>query len=214
MAARRWTMVAAVTGALAWHAPSAGAQEPVPTPTPTPTPTPVPVPIPTPPAVAGTVVYIITVTTTTTTTAINAPITWVAAPITTNVNNASTTNGTTATNVNNTSAATTTPATGTTNGAANPGGGQTELSLRGCTRRARGRATRKDAAIQTARIRVPSDAQLVVNVNGKPVGNLRLDSGARRARNIPLRVKLAADGVLTVHRPSGRILRVQACTPR
>ena len=215
MAVLRWTMMAAVTSLLAGHAGSAAAQEPVPTPTatpeptPTPTPTPLPVPVPPPPAVAGTVIYIITVTTTTTTTAINAPITWIAAPITTNVDNASTTNGTTDTNVTNTTAGTT-PAGGT----ANANSGQTELSLRGCTKRAGARAARKNAAIQTARIRVPSDAQLVVNVNGKSVGNLQVDSGARKPRGIPLRVKLAASGVLTVYRPSGRILRVQACTPR
>jgi hypothetical protein len=162
--------------------------------------------------VAGTVIYIITVTTTTTTTAINAPITWIAAPITTNVSNANATTDTTANNVNSSTAGTTagTPAS---NGA-NAAGGQTELSLSGCGRRAKARSARGNAVIQTARIRVPSDAQLAVRVNGKSVGNLRLDPGARKARGIPLRVELAASGMLTVYRPSGRILRVQACTPK
>jgi hypothetical protein len=224
MAALRWTAVAAITGLLAGPA-AASAQEPtptptatpVPTPTPTPLPSPVPVPVPPPPAVAGTVIYIITVTTTTTTTEVNAPITWVAAPITSNTTNTSATNGTTATNVSNTTAGA--PGSNGANGAdgangAGATGGQTELSLRGCGRVTSKRAARSRAAIQTARIRVPSDAQLVVHVNGKAVGNLQLDPGARKARGIPLRVKLAANGVLTVDRPSGRILRVQACTPK
>jgi hypothetical protein len=224
MAALRWTAVAAVSGVLAGHAGPAAAQEPVPTPTATPvptptatptaTPTPLPVPVPPPPAVAGTVIYIITVTTTTTTTAINAPITWVAAPITTNVSNTSATNDTTANNVNGSN-----PGTQASNGAGGGAGagaapGQTELNLRGCGRRARARSARGKAVIQTARIRIPSDAQLAVRVNGKSVGNLRLDPGARQTRGIPLRVELAANGVLTVYRPSGRILRVQACTPK
>jgi hypothetical protein len=68
--------------------------------------------------------------------------------------------------------------------------------------------------VQTARIRVPSDAQLAVRVNGKNVGNLQLDPGVRKARGIPLRVELKANGMLNVYRPSGRILRVQACTPK
>ena len=68
--------------------------------------------------------------------------------------------------------------------------------------------------IQTARLRVPSDAQLVVRVNGKRVGNLQLDPGASKTRGIPLRVELAANGKLSVYRPAGRILRVQACTPK
>jgi hypothetical protein len=213
-------MVAAVTSVLAGHAGHAAAQEPVPTPTatpvptpsatPVPTPTPLPVPVPVPPVVAGTVVYIITVTTTTTTTEVNAPITWVAAPVTTNTTNTSATTGTTANNVSNSNTTAGTPASDGAGGNA----GQTELSLRGCARPAGARAARRRAPIQTARIRVPSDAQLVVNVNGKPVGNLQLDSGARKTRGIPLRVQLAASGVLTVHRPSGRILRVQACTPK
>jgi hypothetical protein len=214
MAALRWTAVAAVTGVLASQSGLAAAQEPTPTPTatpePTPTPFPVPVPVPPPPAVAGTVIYIITVTTTTTTTAINAPITWIAAPITTNVSNANATTDTTANNVNSSTAGT--PAGTPASNGANPAGGQTELSLSGCG--AKARSARGNAVIQTARIRVPSDAQLAVRVNGKSVGNLRLDPGARKARGIPLRVELAASGMLTVYRPSGRILRVQACTPK
>jgi hypothetical protein len=212
MTALRWTAVAAVTGVLASHSGLAAAQEPVPTPTatpePTPSPLPVPVPLPVPPAVAGTVIYIITVTTTTTTTAVNAPITWIAAPITTNVSNTSATNGTTANNVTNSTAGA--PASD----GAGAAGGQTELSLSGCSRRAAARAARGNAVVQTARIRVPSDAQVAVRVNGKAVGNLRLDPGARKPRGIPLRVELTAGGKLTVYRPSGRILRVQACTPK
>jgi hypothetical protein len=130
----------------------------------------------------GNVVYVITVTTTTT--AVNAPITWVAAPITSNTTNTSPANGDA-------------PAPAGLSGPAR----NLELDLNGCGRSA--------ARTQLARVRVPAGSRIVVRVNRRSVGTLELTGASRRG--IPLRVRLGALGRLTVNRPSGRILSVDAC---
>jgi hypothetical protein len=180
----------AVAGVLAANAAAASAQDP----TPTPTPTPIPTPPPTPPG--GTTVYVITVTTTTTN--VNGPITWVAAPITTGVTNTSATN-----------------TTSTSGGAGGTGvtpvstEEPTELNLKGCSRSLRARRAR--AVVQDAQIRIPRDARLLVRVNGRKVGSLELDGAG--TGSVPLRVRLTADGRLTVRRPSRNLLSTQACVP-
>jgi hypothetical protein len=82
MSALRWAAaVPVIVGVLMGNVALAAADEPAPTPTPIPTPAEEPTPGPTTP-----VTYVTTITTTTTT--VNAPITVVAAPITTTINNA------------------------------------------------------------------------------------------------------------------------------
>jgi hypothetical protein len=198
MPALRWAAAAAVAGILAGDVAVAAAdpppepsQTPVPVPTASPTPTPVPdLPFPTPePTASGTTIYVITVTTTTT--AINAPITWVAAPVTTNVSNG---------------------------GGATPAGSleqsgagkaaKLEVNLRGCGASSPKSKT-KSKSSQHAQLRLPKSGTLLLRVNGKRVGSLRLPS---TSRGVPLRIVLGKDGMLTVRRPSGSVLHVQACT--
>src|SRR5262245_16002662 len=90
MSAFKWATALVVAGAVAAPAMAMADDDPAPSPTPAPTATPTPTPTPAPPIDGlgnGNTVYVITVTTTTTT--VNAPITWVAAPIDTTVNNSS-----------------------------------------------------------------------------------------------------------------------------
>jgi hypothetical protein len=122
---------------------------------------------------------------TTTTTAINAPITWVDAPITTSTN----------------TGASTPPSDLSTSGSGR--GARLEVNLTGCGKPA-------PAAAQRAQIRLPDSATLLVRVNGKRVGTIQLPAGRR---GVPLRLLLDAGGTLTVRRPSGGVLRVRACTP-
>jgi hypothetical protein len=143
------------------------------------------------PAVSGTTIYVITVTTTTT--AINAPITWVAAPITSNVSNASTTGGTT-----------TPPGSLEQSGAGKDA--KLEVDLSGCGAPAQ---KTKSKSSQHAQLRLPKSGTLLLRVNGKRVGRLQLPS---TSRGVPLRIVLGNDGMLTVRRPSGSVLHVQACT--
>jgi hypothetical protein len=196
MPAMRWAAAAAVAGVLAGDVAVAAAdpppdpsQTPVPTPAASPTPAPglpFPLPEPTP---SGTTIYVVTVTTTTT--AINAPITWVAAPITTDVTNASTTNGGAAPSLEH---------TGTGKRA------KLEVNLSGCGASAP-KSKRKRS--QHAQLRLPKSGTLLLRVNGRRVGSLQLPS---TSRGVPLRIVLGKDGMLTVRRPSGSVLHVQACT--
>jgi hypothetical protein len=173
----------------------APATSPTPTPTPTPTasPTPTPTPTPTPalpfptpePTASGTTIYVVTVTTTTT--AINAPITWVAAPVTTNVSNR------------------TSPA-GSLEQSGSGKRAKLEVDLSGCGVHA---PKSKNKSAQRAQLRLPKSGTLLLRVNGKRVGSLRLPS---TSRGVPLRIMLSKDGMLTVRRPSGSVLHVQACT--
>jgi hypothetical protein len=198
MSALRWAAVPVIAGALTGSVAVAAANEPPPAPTPTPTPTPTtplaspdpsaapepaesPTPEPTPdPPATGTVVYLTTVTTTTTTTNVNAPITVVAAPITTTLNNK------------------TAPAARE----------RFVMYLTGCGRPGQSAQDR----VRYQRVRLGSNATLVVKVNGKPVATLQVPANARR-RGQMLRLRLAPNGRLTIRRPSGRILAVQGCTP-
>jgi hypothetical protein len=198
MSALRWAAVPVIAGALTGSVAVAAANEPPPAPTPTPTPTPTtpvaspdpsatpepaesPTPEPTPdPPATGTVVYLTTVTTTTTTTNVNAPITVVAAPITTTLNNK------------------TAPAARE----------RFVMYLTGCGRPGQSAQGR----VRYQRVRLGSNATLVVKVNGKPVATLRVPANARRGGQM-LRLRLAPNGRLTIRRPSGRILAVQGCTP-
>jgi hypothetical protein len=159
------------------------------------------------PVPSGTTIYVITVTTTTT--AINAPITWVAAPITTTVTNTSSTNGTTTSNT----------VAGGGGGAAPPAslqrtgsgdGAKLEVNLTGCgatASKAKTKAKRR-ASSQRAQLRLPKSGTLLMRVNGKRVGSLQLPGGER---GVPLRIVLGHDGTLSVRRPSGSVLRVHAC---
>ena len=198
MSALRWAAVPVIAGALTGSVAVAAANEPPPAPTPTPTPTPTtpvaspdpsttpepaesPTPEPTPdPAATGTVVYLTTVTTTTTTTNVNAPITVVAAPITTTLNNK------------------TAPAARE----------RFVMYLTGCGRPGQSAKDR----VRYQRVRLGSNATLVVKVNRKPVATLQVPANARRGGQM-LRLRLAPNGRLTIRRPSGRILAVQGCTP-
>jgi hypothetical protein len=133
--------------------------------------------------VAGTIY----VTTTTTTTTVNAPITVVAAPITTTIN-------------------------GTSGGAAGEGAGERiVMDLAGCGGRGRPSPLATRDRVRESRVRLARNATLVVRVNGKRVTTLRLPSTASRARTVALRVRLARDGMLTIRRPSGLVVAVQAC---
>jgi hypothetical protein len=198
MTAPPWVALALCATALAARTSVAEAQEPAPTPTPTATPTPLPVPPPPlPPAPSGNVVYVVTVTTTN----VNAPITWVAAPITTNVTNTSATTDTSSNVADPLADA--------------PVSSRLELDLTGCGRpraaHLRARVGKRRRTVQRAYVRVPAGAMLVVRVNGRRVGVLRLAGTSLAARGVPLRFALSRTGRLTVDRPSGRILRVPAC---
>jgi hypothetical protein len=199
MSALRWAAVPVIAGALTGSVAVAAAAEPPPAPTPTPTPTtpvaapdptaapeptasPTPEPTPAPDPPAGTVVYLTTVTTTTTTTNVNAPITVVAAPITTTLNR-------------------------TTDPAARE---RFVMYLTGCGRP--GQSGAAQDRVRSQRVRLGSNATLVVKVNGKPVATLQVPATARRGGQM-LRLRLAPNGRLTIRRPSGRVLAVQGCTP-
>jgi hypothetical protein len=196
MSALKWATALVVAGAVAAPAGVAAADDaPAPSPTPTATPTPSPTPTPTPaPSIDGVgngnMVYVITVTTTTTT--VNAPITWVAAPITTTVNT-------------NSSSSNTNAATGT--------GGRLELDITGC-RKTPARTLERPAVHQRSQLRVPGTATLLVRVNGRRVGTVQLAGAVATGKGVPLGVRLDAQGRLTIKRPSGRILQVQACSPK
>jgi hypothetical protein len=163
----------------------AAAADPTPTPDPTATPTPEPTPMPSEPG-TGSVVYLTTVTTTTTT--VNAPIIVVAAPITTTLN-------TTSTGTNST------------------GGSKRErfvMDLTGCAGPRPGSPVPPPKRVRYAHVRLARDATLVVRVNRRQVATLRLPSTARHRT---LRLRLAPNGMLSIHRPSGRVLAVQGCIP-
>jgi hypothetical protein len=198
MSALRLAAVPVLAGMLAVNAaPVAAADEPAPTPAPTPTPTPsasdptaIAVPEATPiPPVTGTNVYI--TTTTTTTTIVNAPITVVAAPITTKTNNST---------------------SGGTDGQA--AGQRIVMDLTGCGEGDRPSQLATSHRVRRAQVRLAPNATLIIRVNGKRVTSLRLPSPAsRRARGVALRLSLARDGMLTIRRPSGLVAAVQACVP-
>jgi outer membrane biosynthesis protein TonB len=211
MPALMWAAAAAVAALLVGDAALASADpppEPTPSPTPTasPTPTPTPTPTETPelpfptptPTPSGTTIYVITVTTTTT--AINAPITWVAAPITTNVTNTS--SGTT--NSSTVGGGGTTPATLSQRGSGRSA--KLEVNLTGCGG-ALPKSTRRKSS---AALRLPQSGTLLLRVNGKKVGSIQLASSER---GVPLRIMISKSGMLTVRRPSGSVLSLLACTP-
>jgi hypothetical protein len=182
MPALRWAAVPLVVGVLTGNVAVAAADEPPPAPTPTPTPestSPDSTPIsPTP--------YVTTVTTTTT--IVNAPITVVAAPITTTIN-------------------TTSPST---DGAARE---HLVLNLRGCGGPGGWSPIAQRDRVRRANVRLARNASLVVRVNGRHVTTLRLPSARRHPRGVALRLRLSPSGMLTIRRPSGRILAIQGCTP-
>jgi hypothetical protein len=204
MSVLRWAaavpvvVVGVLTGntALAVAAGPPGGPAPAPTTTPSPTPgaTPAPAQTPTPPAdtadppanpADGHVQYVTTVTTTT----VNAPIIVVAAPITT---------------------------TNTTNpdGLANQARERFVVYMRGCGQdRGRSPAGGHVAGVRRARVRLARNATLIVRVNGRRVASLHIPPSARRHRTqrVPLRLRLARDGWLTIRRPSGRIASIPAC---
>jgi hypothetical protein len=204
MSGLRWAVIPMVAGVLTAHAPLAAANEPAVTPEPAPAPTaepsapepestPTATPEESPAVVAGDTAaanYVTTVTTTTTT--VNAPIIVVAAPITT-------------TN--------TTMLPGPT-GANLPVRERLVLYLNGCGRAGRGARLAQQAPVRLAHVRLAQDASLVVRVNGRSVATLRLPQSPRpNARGVALQLRLARDGMLTIRRPSGRVLAVQGCTP-
>jgi hypothetical protein len=178
MSALRWAAATAVAGALAAQPGVAAAQDPAPpsaaTP-PTATPSPIPLPTPPPNTPGGATQYVVTVTNTNTT--VNAPITWIAAPITTNL---------------------------AAGARANP----IQLDLTGCRRGPSGSPS------TTSRVRVPGNSTIALRVNGRSVGTLQLAGGAGTSKGIPLTVQMDPSGRLTVDRPSGRILQVQACSAK
>ncbi|MDA0165643.1 hypothetical protein OM076_35580 [Solirubrobacter ginsenosidimutans] len=206
MPVRPWAVATAAAALMVAHTATASATDPVGTdPTPTPTPTTVPPGLPELPDVAGSVIYVVTVTTTVTTTTVTAPITVVAAPITTTVNNA--TNNTTN---NSTSSTTQAPAPA-------PGAqterkrGRMEINLRGCQS---GAAGDRFARMQT-QVRLPRGTQLIVRVNGRQVGVLDLGAGSdATAKPVPLRIRVQRNGMLSIWRPSGRVLTSQGCSAR
>jgi hypothetical protein len=241
MSARRWAIVPVVVGALAGNVALAGAKEPAPARTTAPSsdtpvdPTPAtgpgispaseatPTPSPSPdggtgdrpgPTAAGTLVYITTITTTTT--IVNAPIIVVAAPITTTT----TTNNTT--NSASTNSSSTSTAAGNGSTLRPPGAGvdapqRLELDLRGCSRRVPGapvaRHARTRSVVRLSEVRLGRNATLVVRVNRRGVATLRVPTNASGTDSVPLQVRLAANGMLTIQRPSGLVLQVQGCTP-
>jgi hypothetical protein len=194
MSALRWAAVPLAVGALGTNVAIAAADEPPQAPAAAPTParppqlTPAPVPTPIQP-VTGTVVYITTVTTTTT--IVNAPITVVAAPITTTVNNSTNSN---------------------THGPARGAGARERfvIDLSGCGA-ARGQSgIALHDPVRRAKLRLAPTAVLVVRVNGSRVTTLRLPDSSR---GVALQLRLSRGGMLTIRRPSGRVLSVQGCTP-
>jgi hypothetical protein len=208
MPVRPWAAATAVAALLVAHTATAAATDTVgtdPSPTPTPTPTAVPPGLPELPDVAGSVIYVVTVTTTITTTTVTAPITVIAAPITTTVNNAAST-------TTNTSTSSSTPAAAPAPGAETERNrGRMEINLRGCRR---GAAGARFARMQT-QVRLPRGTQLVVRVNGRQVGVLDLGPGGdATAKPVPLRIRVQRDGVLSIWRPSGRVLTSQGCSAR
>jgi hypothetical protein len=224
MTALRWAAAPLLVGALASNAAAAAAQAPAPAPTPTPTPAPTAAvdpapapaadPAPAPdsvltPAVpdvvtGGTVVYVTTVTTTTT--ILNAPLTVIAAPVTTTLN---TTNSTSNSTSSNSSRSDT---TGAANRDAAPARPRLVMNLTGCGRPAGGSRPAQARRARRAHVRLAAEATLVVRVNGERVTAIRLPAGARHPR-VSLRLRLAPSGMLTIRRPSGRVLAVQGCTP-
>jgi hypothetical protein len=195
MSALRWAALpVVVAGALTGNIASASAdgQLPVPLPVPVPVPSPTPAPTaspaadsPSPPdAPAEGSVYVTTVTTTTT--IINAPITVVAAPISTTVN-------------------TTNRPGGLVSG---PARERFAIDLTGCG--AGGARLGVGYRAGRAKVRLAPNASLVVRVNGRRVTTLSLPSAVRR---VALRLRLARTGMLTIRRPSGPVLAVQGCTP-
>ena len=211
MPVRPWAAATVAAALLVAHTATAAATDtvgtdPSPTPTPTPTPTAVVPGLPELPDVAGSVIYVVTVTTTITTTTTTAPITVVAAPITTTVNNA-TSNTTNSSTSANTQAATP-PAGGAETEHSR---GRMEINLRGCRPSATGD---RFARVQT-QIRLPRGTQLVMRVNGRQVGVLDLGAGGgATAKSVPLRIKVQRDGMLSIWRPSGRVLATQGCSVR
>jgi hypothetical protein len=205
MPVRPWAVATAAAALLAVHTASAAATDTAdtdPSPTPTPTPT---TGLPDLPDVAGSVIYVVTVTTTITTTTTTAPITVVAAPITTTVNN-NTTNTSNSSTSANTQAATPAPPA-----EAERSRGRMEINLRGCRQTDEGV---RFASMQT-QLRLPRNTQLVVRVNGRQVGVLDLGSSSdASAKPIPLRIKVRRDGMLSIWRPSGRVLATQGCSAR
>jgi hypothetical protein len=184
-------IVGVLTGNVALAAADVSPATPVPTPSPTPEPAATPtLPVP-PPTGPGS--YVATVTTTTT--IVNAPITVVAAPITTTINSMTRGNGSGGSD-------------------RNPPLERLVIDLTGCGA-AGGRApVAPRQRVRRAKHRLGRNASLVVRVNRRRVTTLRLPSSSRdRARGVALRLRLAANGMLTIRRPSGRVLAVQGCTP-
>lgn len=207
MPALRWAAAAAVAGILVGDVAVAAADPPPdasptltpttsPTPAPTASPTPAPetpvLPFPTPPPdPSGTTIYVMTVTTTTT--AVNAPITWVAAPISTTVSNTSSNPA----------------APGSAGSLEQTGAGRNaklEVDLAGCGASS---PAAKHKSPQRAQLRLPQSGTLMLRVNGRRVGSLQLPS---TSRGVPLRIELGKDGMLSVRRPSGSVLHVRACS--
>jgi hypothetical protein len=88
------------------------------------------------------------------------------------------------------------------------------MNLTGCGGPGGGSPTAQRDRVRRANVRLAQNASLVVRVNGRHVTTLRLPSGARRrARGVALRLRLAPSGMLTIRRPSGRVLAIQGCTP-
>jgi hypothetical protein len=198
MSALRWAAIPVIAGVLTANVAPAAATEPPPTPAPTATPD--PTPDPTAPAEPGAAaqpeapaapepapsapMYVTTITTTTTT--VNAPIIVVAAPITTTLN------------------------TSTTAPAGTPLRERVVINLTGCGRPRPHTPHKPHHPAGSARIRLARNATLVIRVNHRPIATLRLPSTARHRA---LRLRLTPTGKLSIQRPTGRVLAVQACTP-
>jgi hypothetical protein len=219
MPARLWAVATAAAALIAAQAVPAGADPDTPDPTPTPTPTVTPTPTPSPtasptptpipgfpdlPDFANSVIYVVTVTTTVTTTTTTAPITVVAAPITT----------TTTTNNNTNSTSTSNASTQSSTAAANVDAtkgkpANLEINLRGCKRK------KVRLVGSKTQLRLPRGTSLVLRVNGRRVGVLDLNGDRDpKAKPLPLRIQLRADGRLSVYRPSGKVLQIQGCSAR
>lgn len=204
MPVRLWAAATAAAALLAVHTASAMATDDAATDPPTPTPVPG---LPELPDVAGSVVYVVTVTTTVTTTITTAPITVIAAPVTTTVNNNSTS---TSSNSATSAPAQAAPPAAETEQTSRRG--RMEINLRGC--RPRDASGKRFARIQT-QLKLPRDTRLVVRVNGRQVGTLDLGGGgSANTKPVPLRIKVRPDGVLSIWRPSGRVLTTQGCSAR
>jgi hypothetical protein len=188
MSALRWAVVPLAVGALSANVALAAADEP-----PDPTPSSESTPAPHEPD-SGVMPFVTTVTTTTTN--VNAPITVVAAPITTTVNG--------------TNPAIRTPGLPVRNEAVPA---RFVMNLRGCDASARGAPGARHDRVRRANVRLAPDASLVVQVNGRRVTTLRLPSAETSAQGVALRLRLAPNGRLTIRRPSGRIMAIEGCTP-